>query len=86
MAPGAGDLHVGVDGDLGLPVEVAVDGVGALLGVARRLDHGGGACDEVAAGPDALHVGGVGGRVNLDATARNFEGALNWEEAELGGL
>ena len=83
VTPRTGDAHVRIDLNLHRASKVAVDGIRALLGVTRRLNHGGGTGDEVAAGPDAANVGGVCGWVHLHATARNLKAALHGEEGEV---
>ena len=63
--------------------QIAVDGVGALLAVAGRLDQRGGAGHEVAAGEHAADVGGVRGGVDLEAAAVDLEAGLDGQEREV---
>src|SRR5205814_8987478 len=86
VAPGAGDLDVRGDGDVGPRGEVAIDRVGALLAVAGGLDEGRRTGHEVAAGKDAADVRRVRRGIDLDAPAVDLEVGLDRQEREVRGL
>ena len=83
VAPGAGDLDVGIDGHVGAAGQVAIDGVGALLAMAGRLDERRRAGHEVATGEDALDVRGVCRRVHLDPATVDLEARLDRQEGQV---